>query len=314
MAIAGVGLVALRGCTGLLCEGIEYPPAGIRIATGGLGGVYAEYGQAYEQVLSEELPGLKVQLDYSNGSVDNLTRLAQGKADLTFISADTAYEISELEREAHATGRIRAIARVYDEYVQVVVRQDSPIRTLADLRGKRVSTGSPGSSVEITASRLLAIAKLNGPNAVHRVQLSVSESAFGLETGALDAFFWVGGLPTGAISALGNQVPIRLLPMDEYVEPLRAQYGAFYQLATVPEDTYVDLSDTKTVAVASYLLVSSSLNSELVKRLTSALFQHQAEIAAKVPSGRVLDLRSAINTAPVPLHPGAIRYYRSVKP
>jgi TRAP transporter TAXI family solute receptor len=315
VAVAGVGLVMLHGCRGLLCDGVQYPSGGIRMSTGGVGGVYAAYGEAYEAILAEDLPGLAVNLENSGGSVDNLTRLADNKTDLTFISGDTAYLIPQLEKAAHDPGRIKAVARIYDEYVQVVVRADSPIHTLADLRGKRVSVGSPGSSVEVTAGRLLAAAGINENTDISLRQLSIAESSWGLETGGIDAFFWVGGLPTGAVSALADAVRIRLLPLDHYVDELHSQYGSFYQAATVPAGTYhhVDV-DTKTTAVPSYLLVSSQLSEELVYRLTAALFNHQTEISDRVPSGRVLDIRSAINTASIPLHPGAVRYYRSVKP
>ena len=314
LVVAAVGVVILHGCAGLVCDSVRYPAGGIRIATGGVGGVYAAYGEAYQAVLAEDLPGLDVRLDNSSGSVDNLTRLAQGRADLTFISADTAYLVPQLEQAAHAPGRIRAIARVYDEYVQVAVRADSPIRTLADLRGKRVSTGSAGSSVEITAGRLLAAANMNDTTDIVRRRLSVAESAWGLETGGVDAFFWVGGLPTGAVAALADMEPIRLLPLDRYVDTLHRRYGSFYQPAVVPAGTYQGVPDTRTTAVPSYLLASSALSSSLVYRLTAALFGHQPEIAIRVPSGRVLDVRSAISTEAIPLHPGAVRYYRSVKP
>ena len=315
VALGAVGLVVLHGCVGLVCERVQFPAGGVRMATGGVGGVYAAYGEAYEQVLAEDMPGLDVHLDNTSGSVDNLTRLADNETDLAFISADTAFLVPGLERVAHAPGRIRAMARVYDEYVQVVVRANSPIKTLADLRGKRVSTGSVGSSVEITAGRLLAAAGMNNPKKdIIQRRLSVAESAWGLETGALDAFFWVGGLPTGAVAALADVEPIRLLPLDRYVDTLHRQYGSFYQPATVPAGTYQGVPDTRTTAVPSYLLVSSALSSDLVYRLTATLFGRQTEISARVPSGRVLDIRSAISTSSIPLHPGAVRYYRSVKP
>ncbi|SHM45067.1 TAXI family TRAP transporter solute-binding subunit [Cryptosporangium aurantiacum] len=314
LAIAAVGLVALRGCREPVCDPVHYPPGGIRISTGGVGGVYEAYGLAFEEVLADELPELRVRVDNSSGSVDNLTRLAGGRADLTFISADTAFRIPALEEAAGAPGRIRAVARIYDEYVQVVVRQDAPIRTLSDLRGKRVSVGSQGSSVEITARRLLAAAHMDDNRDIVRRGYGVSESARLLAAGDLDAFFWVGGLPTAAVATLAGTVPIRLLPIERYVATLQGQYGSFYQLATVPEGTYTGVPDTRTAAVPSYLLASRALDDDLVYRLTAALFSHRTRIADVVPSGRVLDVRSAISTATVPLHPGAVRYYRSVKP
>ncbi|GAA3384460.1 TAXI family TRAP transporter solute-binding subunit [Cryptosporangium minutisporangium] len=314
LAIAAVGLVALRGCRAPVCDPVHYPPGGITISTGGVGGVYEAYGLAFQEVLADELPDLTVRVDNSSGSVDNLTRLATGRADLAFMSADTAFRAPALEQAAGAPGRIRAVARIYDEYVQVVVRQDSPLRSLRDLRGKRVSVGSAGSSVEITARRLLAAAGMDDNTDIVRRGYSVSDSARLLANGTLDAFFWVGGLPTTAVATLASNLPIRLLPVDRYVEELRRQYGSFYQLATVPAGTYANVPDTPTAAVPSYLLASLRLDDDLVMRLSAALFSHRTRIASVVPSGRVLDVRSAISTASIPLHPGAIRYYRSVKP
>ena len=315
LAVAAVGMVALRGCREPVCDPLHYPSGGVRISTGGAGGVYEAYGLALEDVLADELPDLTVHVDNSSGSVDNLSRIAAGRADLAFISADTAFKVPALEETAGAPpGRIRAVARVYDEYVQVVVRSDSTLRTLSDLRGKRVSVGSEGSSVEITAQRLLDAAGMGHPTDILRRSYSVKESASQLEKGTLDAFFWVGGLPTGAVAQLASTIPIRLLPIDRYVETLHRQYGSFYQLATVPAGTYTGVGDTRTAAVPSYLLASLKLDDDLVFRLTSALFGHRTRIAEVVPSGRVLDIRSAISTASIPLHPGAIRYYRSVKP
>jgi TRAP transporter TAXI family solute receptor len=315
LAIAAVGMVALRGCREPVCDPVQYPSGGIRISTGGAGGVYEAYGLALQDVLRDELPDVTVRVDNSSGSVDNLGRVAAGRADLAFISADTAFKVPALERKAGAPpGRIRAIARVYDEYVQVVVRRDSTVLALSDLRGKRVSVGAEGSSVEITAQRLLDAAGMGHANDILRRSYGVSESARQLKNGTLDAFFWVGGLPTQALAELAGTLPIRLLPLDRYVEELHRQYGSFYQLATVPAGTYAGVSDTRTAAVPSYLLASLKLDDDLVFRLTSALFAHRRRIAEAVPSGRVLDVRSAISTASIPLHPGAIRYYRSIKP
>ncbi|MFG1923977.1 TAXI family TRAP transporter solute-binding subunit [Cryptosporangium sp. NPDC048952] len=315
LAIAAVGMVALRGCREPVCDPVHYPPGGIRISTGGVDGVYEAYGQALEDVFHDELPDLTVHVDNSSGSVDNLGRLAAGRADLAFISADTAFKVPTLEQQAGApAGRIRAIARVYDEYVQVVVRRDSTLQALSDLRGKRVSMGSEGSSVEITAQRLLDAAGMGNEKDILRRSYSVKESARQLANGTLDAFFWVGGLPTEAVAELASALPIRLLPLEQYVETLHRQYGSFYQLATVPAGTYAGVGDTRTAAVPSYLLASLRLDDDLVFRMTSSLFTHRQRISEAVPSGRVLDVRSAISTASIPLHPGAMRYYRSVKP
>ncbi len=324
--IAGILALALVAATGWAVatrvgpafNTISYPPGGMTIATGGSGGVYFAYGSAYKQVLGQEMPGLKVRLATTAGSVDNLGRMARGEVQMAFISADTAFKIGEFAQDGagrqEKTADIRALARVYDEYVQIVVRADSPIRTMADLRGKRVSTGSRGSSVEVTASRLLAAADIDPVRHLRRHQLGIDESVALLRSGGLDAFFWVGGLPTRAIATLSSDLRVRLLPLGSYVNRLRGTFGTFYRRATVPASAYPGVAETETVAVPSYLLVSGSLGPDLVYELTRVLFDGRPRIAATVPSARLLDTRSAIATGPVPLHPGALRYYRAMKP
>jgi TRAP transporter TAXI family solute receptor len=309
-----VGLYTFGHCSSPVCDAVDLPPAGITMTSGGAGGVYAAYASAYAQVLTRDIPGLKVQLQNSGGSIDNIQKLTTGTAQLGFISADTAFAVRAQEAGGHAVGHVRAIARIYDEYAQVVVRADGPVKTLGDLRGLRVSVGSPGSSVEVTATRLLKAAGLDARTDIRRRQYNIRDSTAQLRSRQIDAFFWVGGLETAALSDLARVIPLRLVPLGRYVDTLRASYGAVYRAATVPASTYAGVADTPTVAVPSYLLTTTVLSDTLVERLTRSLFTHSTTIADTVPSGRVLDIRAAISTDPIPLHPGAVEYYRSVKP
>ena len=289
----------------------RYSTASFTIATGGTAGVYYAYGLAYARELNRDLPGLQVQVISTAGSVDNLTRLARGDVQLAFVAGDTASQVAAIAEQVPAPGGIAAIARIYDEYAQIVVRRDSTIRRLKDLTGMRVSTGSVGSSVEVTASRLLRAAGMDPDRDLLRRRLGVADSVELMRTGRLDAFFWVGGLPTQGIVDLAANTPLRLVPVGEYVNQLRAEWGTFYRRATVPAAVP---EATDTVAVPSYLVVSKSLDADLVYRLTQTLFSRRSDIAATVPSGRLLDLRTAIATSTIPLHPGALRYYRARKP
>lgn len=292
----------------------NYPSRGLTIATGGRGGVYYAYGTAYARELQRGLPGVRVRVVTTAGSVDNLTRLARGEVQLAFAAADTVDRYSDIERQAGALGRTAAVARVYDEYVHVVVRADSSIRTLTDLRNQRVSTGAPGSSVEVTADRLLRVVGMNAVRDLRRKQVGIDESTALLRAGLLDAFFWVGGLPTPAVAELAADTRIRLLPVGQHVARMRSSWGAFYRQASVPAPLYSTGTPAETVAVPSYLLISTVLDPDVVYHLTRLLFERRPRIAAQVPSGRLLDPRTAIATAPVPLHPGAARYYRDTKP
>jgi TRAP transporter TAXI family solute receptor len=314
LALSGAAVYRAVDCRSPVCAPLVLPPGGLHITTSDAGGVYADYGGAYGDVVRDDIPNLNVHVDSSTGSIENISRLIAGTAQLGFISADTLFSVHSQEQRANAVGRIRAVARIYDEYVQIAVRADGPIHTIADLRGRRVSVGKDGSSVEITAERLLGVAGLDGRTAVTRRSVGVTDSALLLRAGKIDAFFWVGGLGTGAVNYLAQEVKLRLLPVDTYTDALQARYGTVYRTAAVPANTYPGVPDVSTVSVPNYLVTTTALSADLVERLTRSLFAHRTRVAATVPSGRVLDIRSAISTSSIPLHPGAERYYRSVKP
>jgi hypothetical protein len=182
-----------------------------------------------------------------------------------------------------------------------------------DLRGLRVSTGSVGSSTELTAGRVLEAVGLNADRDLHRSRLGINDSVAALRSGQIDAFFWSGGIPTFGISELAEAVSIRLVPLGEQVNELRKKYE-FYRRAVVTSATYHAVPQAVTIGLPNYLVVAGDLDEKLVYALTRVLFQRRSEIALKVPSGRLLDARSAISTVPIPLHPGAARYYRDTKP
>lgn len=333
LVIAATALACLFVLTGVLTASArpDGPSARsvrghVTIATGGITGVYDLYGSKYARLLRTELPGLSVATVTTAGSVDNLERLADGRAQVGFATADTAfYAMSTGSPRPGATpapsssappargGKLRAVARIYDEYIHVVVRADSPARTLKDLRGLRVSTGQAGSSTELVAGRLLEAAGLSAERDLVRHRLGINDSVALMRANGLDAFFWSGGLPTPGIEVLAKAQPIRLLPLGKHVDALRARYGTFYRRAVVPAATY-GLAQTVTIGVPNYLVVSSSVDAAIVYQLTRVLFERREDLAKDVPSGRLLDARTAISTIPIPLHPGAARYYREHKP
>jgi uncharacterized protein len=300
----------LGGC------GADAPPAApgaLRIATGGRGGVYYAYGEGLAGVVRDHWRGQDATVLATAASVENLHLVARGEADVAFTLADAAALGVRGAQPFTEPQPLQALARLYDNYVHLVVRADSGIRALPDLRGRRVSTGAPGSGTELIALRLLGLVGLDPGRDVARGKLGVDDSVRALGSGRLDAFFWSGGLPTGAIATAAGELPIRLVDLDGFAGPLRDRYGEFYAERTIPASAYSLERAVATIGVPNYLIVSSRMEEPVAHELTRLLFTHRDALARAHPEALRLNRRSAIGTYPVPLHPGAARYYRETK-
>ncbi|MEO8690258.1 MAG: TAXI family TRAP transporter solute-binding subunit, partial [Solirubrobacteraceae bacterium] len=227
---AAVLTAAVAGCGG---GGGSQPgarsPEPLVVTTGGEGGIYFVYGDAFAKVVSKHLPGFGATAEGSTGAVENLMRLRDGQADIALTLADTALDAVEGREAFDKPVRLAALAQIYRSYVHVVAVAGSGIRTLADLKGKRVSVGSPDSGTEVVAERVLRVARIDSHQDIRREQLGVAESAAGLQSGALDAFFWSGGLPTSAVSALARAKRVTMLDLRAFAKPLRQRYGGVYE-------------------------------------------------------------------------------------
>jgi TRAP transporter TAXI family solute receptor len=287
----------------------------LSIATGGTGGVYYPYGGGIAKLLNENIPGVRASAEVTSASVDNLKLIRDEKADIAFTLADTLADAVGA-RGAFAGGRpvpAAAIAVLYSNYTQIVTRASSGIAAVGDLRGKVVSTGSPGSGTEVIAFRLLKAVGLEPDRDVTRQGLGASESADALKDGKVDAFFWSGGLPSAAVQDLSHSpgITIRLVPSAELVPILQQAYGALYFRVDVPAGAYPGVPEPiPVVGVANVLVVNRSMADELAYRITRVLFEHQSELAAIHPEARNLSLKTAVAGSPAPLHPGAERYYK----
>lgn len=285
------------------------PAAQLRIATGSRGGVYYVYGEAIRGVVEDRVPQLRATVQVTDASVENVRLVANGGAEIGFTQADIA-------AQAMVDGaKLFALARLYEDYLHLVVRAESPIRSLADLRGRRVSIGAPGSGTVSTSSRLLRLAGLDPQRDIEARSLGLDDSAREMRDAGVDAFFFSGGLPVRAIGELASTLPIRLVAMGGYAADLRrlyGQYGQFYAERAVPYSAY-GVDPITTIAVPNYLVVSTSMPAQTAHALTMALFTGRQTIANVHPSGQRLNVRDAINTFPVPLHAGAVRWYRANK-
>jgi len=287
----------------------------LSIATGGTGGVYYPYGGGLAKVISETLPGVEATAEVTAASVDNLKFLRQRQADLAFTLADTLADAVE-GRGAFEGDPVpaRAIAVLYSNYTHLVTRRESRIAALGDLRGRVVSTGSPGSGTEVIALRVIAAAGLDPDRDVTRHRLGASESADALKDGKLEAFFWSGGMPSPAIQDLSHTagVAMRLVPNAETLPALRARFGAaLYFPLVVPQSAYPGLTgDVPVVGVANVLVVHEAMPDDLAYAITKVLFERQPALAAIHPEAATLSLDTATTGSPAPIHPGAERYYR----
>lgn len=285
----------------------------LSIATGGTGGVYYPYGGALASLISNYVEGTEVTAEVTSASVDNMLLIESGDADLAFVLADTAYDAVQGNEPFENPIPGQALATLYNNFTHIVVNGDSDITTVADLRGTRVSTGSPGSGTEVIANRILQAAGLNPDADISREGLGVSESAGAMRDGRIDAFFWSGGLPTAAITDLGAtpNVSIRLLPHADLAPALQEQYGDFYNTATIPANTYPNQAeDIEVVVVPNVLVVNEEFDEELAYNITKAMFEHRDDLVAAHPAANELTLQNAIVNSPVPYHAGALRYYQ----
>jgi TRAP transporter TAXI family solute receptor len=248
--------------------------------------------------------------------VDNLKLIQQRKVDIAFTLADTLADAVAGSGAFAPTGPVnaRALAVLYPNYTHLATVAGNGIDRLADLRGRTVSTGSPGSGTEVIALRVLRAAGIDPDRDIRRQALSVNASVDAIKDGKIDAFFWSGGLPTASILDLASSVGItaRLLSNDDVLPSLRQHYGGdLYTRRVMPRTAYPGMTgDVGVVAVQNALVVHETMEEALAYDLTRVLFEKQRELAAIHPEARHLSLATAIESSPAPFHPGAERYYR----
>jgi uncharacterized protein len=309
-SLVGTLVLVVAGAAGG-CDASEpdVPEGPLRIATGSSTGVYYQYGVALAAVVKERVPRLHPSVLITPASAKNLQLVSAGEAEVGFAQADTA------DDAVRGGAPVVALARVYDDYLHLVVRADSDIHALTDLKAHRVSIGADGSGTLGTAVRVLGCADLDpaDPADLTAVKLGLDESANALREGRIDAFFFSGGLPVGAVQTLKERMPIRLVGIGDYATQLRQTYHQPYVMHTVPESTY-GTPAIDTIGIPNYLVVNADLMSDATAyALTEAMFEGKMTMARQHPVAARLNTREAINTGPLKLHPGAERWYRESK-
>jgi TRAP transporter TAXI family solute receptor len=244
--------------------------------------------------------------------VDNLRKLEDGSAELALAMADAADDALRGRAPFSRPAAVTALARVYVNYTHLVVPADGPVRSVRDLAGRAVATGAAGSGVQVLAGRLLRVSGLTGARSVRERPLGLAASVEALRTSTVDALIWSGGVPTPALSTLARELPLRFLPLDAEARALRERYGPVYTAVTLPAGAYGLTGPVGTIGVGNYLLARSDVPQQAVREVLRVVFDRWRVLLREVTAGARLEPRFAIATGDVPLHPGAVAYYRSV--
>ncbi|BFV58962.1 TAXI family TRAP transporter solute-binding subunit [Kitasatospora sp. CMC57] len=302
-ALALGAAAVLTGCSAPSPRGV------LRLAAGPEGGPYQTFGRRLAEEVTLAHPGLTVEVLSTAASVRNLRLIGEGGAELGLTLADSAADAVAGGGGFARPVPVAAIARLYLNYLHLVVPSDRPASTVGELAGRRYSLGAAESGTAVVAERVLNAAGLSTAGAQ---LLGPAESVAALRAGELDAFFWSGGVPTRAITELAERLPVRLVPLAAQAAALRTTYGPVYEDVSIPLGAYRQPGPTPTVGTPSYLVCAAGLDPEIVRAVTEVLFRRRDHLQTPDAPGGRLDERYAIGTGTVPLHPGAARYYRSV--
>jgi TRAP transporter TAXI family solute receptor len=286
----------------------------ISIGTGGTGGVYYPMGGGIAAVLSKYVPGMQATAEVTGGSVDNLKLIATGKPYVGFSMTDAAQDAYKGEDKFKGTKvPLRTLMVLYPNRMHVVTVEGTGITKFADLKGKRVSTGSPGSATEVMAFRLIEAAGLDKDKDLKRERLGVAESVNAMKDRKIDAFFWVGGLPTAAVTDLANTPGTRIKMIDhaDLVAVMNAKWGDLYVQDLIPKDTYKGMdADNRQATVMNILVANENMDEKTAYTIVKTIFDKRDDIVAvhKEAANFKLENQKASAT-PVPFHPGALKYF-----
>jgi uncharacterized protein len=315
VGVLAVGLVA-AGCGGkrtpdassgnpggAACEAAD---GRITIATGNSGGVYYVVGGGLAKLISDNTK-LKATAAETGASVQNIQQLVAGDYDMAFSLADTAADA--VAGKGAFDGKpqdVKALTRLYPNYTQVLVRADSGIDTVADMRGKRISTGSPKSGTEVIANRLLTAAGLNPETDVQAQRLDLAKTADGMKDGSIDGLVWSGGLPTAQITDITTSLKdrVRFLDITPQLDALK-KVNEVYDRGVIPAATYGQPADVPTVAVPNVLLVRADFPEGDACAVTKLIYEKKSDLEAVHPAVKDIQRDKAAMTDPVPLHPGS---------
>ncbi len=286
----------------------------LSIATGGTGGVYYPLGGGIANLLSKHVPGMQATAEVTGGSVDNLKLIATGKPYVGMSMADAAQDALRGE-DKFKTGKVplKTLMVMYPNRMHVVTIEGTGITKLADLKGKRVSTGSPGSATEVMGFRVIEAGGLDRDRDLKRERLGVAESVNAIKDRKIDAFFWVGGLPTAAVTDLANtpNVKIRMIDHAEVVAAMNKKHGNLYVQDAIPKDTYKGMdADNKNATVWNILVAHENMSEQTAYHIVKTIFDKRDDLIAVHKEATNFKLDNQKQAAsPVPYHPGAAKFF-----
>jgi TRAP transporter TAXI family solute receptor len=310
----GLILSALVAGAALLGGAALAQQLNIAIATGGTGGVYYPLGGGMANVLTKHVPGAAATARVTGGSVDNLKLIGSKQSEVALVMVDAA--LDALKGEDKFKGNkvdVRTLMVLYPNRMHVVTVEGKGIEKMSDLKGKRVSTGSPGSATEVMAFRVIEAAGLDKDKDIKRERLGVAESTNAIKDGKIDAYFWVGGLPTAAVTDLGATpgVKLKLVDHSEVVAKMNAKYEGIYSEGVIPAKTYPGQDkDNKISVVQNILVANASMPDKVAYDIVKTFIEHKDELVAVHGEAKSIDVANqSPKNSPIPWHPGAAKYF-----
>jgi len=298
----------------LFCFAVAVQAQNISIATGGTGGVYYPLGGGMAAMLSKYVPGIQATAEVTGGSVANLQLIGTGKPYLGMTMADAT--LDAYKGEDKFKGKpvpVRTLLIMYPNRMHVVTIEGTGVNSMNDLKGKRVSTGSGGSATEVMAFRVIEAAGLDKDKDLRRERLGVAESVDAIKDRKIDAFFWVGGLPTAAVTDLANTpgVKIKMIDHSDVVAAMNKKYGNLYVKDTIAKDVYRGMDKDNHIATVNNLLVANeNMDAKTAYAVVKAVFDHKDDLVRTHKEAENIKLENQKKDAsPVPWHPGAVKYF-----
>lgn len=286
----------------------------ISIATGGTGGVYYPLGGGMANVLSQHVPGMSATAEVTGGSVDNLRLIDTGKPYIALAMADASQDAMRGEGKFKGTKvPVRTLMILYTNIMHIVVADSSSIKSVKDMRGKRISTGSPGSATEVMAFRVLEAAGIDPNRDITKERLGATESANALKDNKIEGFFFVVGPPTSAITDLASTpgIKIRFIDHADLVPAMNKKYDNLYAADVLSKSAYPGMAvDNKVSAVANILVAHEKMSDQAVYNIVKTIFDKRDDLIAVHKEAENFKLENQKAAAsPIPFHPGAVKYF-----
>jgi len=286
----------------------------INVLTGGTSGVYYPLGVAMSRLIGQAIPDAKVSVQATKASVENLNLLQQGRGELAFTLGDSLSDAWKGNKDAGFPAplkKLRAVGGIYSNYIQIVASADSGIKTLADLKGKRISVGAPKSGTELNARAVLKAAGITYDDFAKVEYLPFGESVELMKNRQLDVTLQSAGLGVSSLRDLATSQKIVVVPIPPDV--IKKIGDAAYQPATIPANTYEGQDhDVPTAAIQNFLVTREGVSADIVYKMTKAVFENKDALVAAHNAAKGIDKMNAVKTLPIPLHPGAAKYFREI--